>query len=165
MLCFPDPQPFRHIIQGDSNMTGTNCDLFTHKSSRSYLNHLVKSPLGLNLFYCRLTPQKMQWQGCVLNDRRTRVHFQTGIRHFFTVVGRLWSLHSLLFRRYEELFGDKMAGAWRWRKTHSYRVEVKLAGSYTFILSYFFLTWCSNKYSGKFMYLKLDKILQTGYKW
>jgi hypothetical protein len=29
------------IIQGDSNMTGTNCDLFTHKSSRSYLNHLV----------------------------------------------------------------------------------------------------------------------------
>jgi hypothetical protein len=29
------------IIQGGSNMTGTNCDLFTHKSSRSYLNHLV----------------------------------------------------------------------------------------------------------------------------
>ena len=24
-------------------MTGTNCDLFTHKSSRSYLNHLVHS--------------------------------------------------------------------------------------------------------------------------
>jgi hypothetical protein len=23
-------------------MTGTNCDLFTHKSSRSYLNHLVE---------------------------------------------------------------------------------------------------------------------------
>jgi hypothetical protein len=22
-------------------MTGTNCDLFTHKQSRSYLNHLV----------------------------------------------------------------------------------------------------------------------------
>jgi hypothetical protein len=30
-------------IQGGSNMTGTNCDLFTHKSSRSYLNHLVCS--------------------------------------------------------------------------------------------------------------------------
>jgi hypothetical protein len=30
-------------IQGGSNMTGTNCDLFTHKSSRSYLNHLVIS--------------------------------------------------------------------------------------------------------------------------
>jgi hypothetical protein len=28
-------------VQGGSNMTGTNCDLFTHKSSRSYLNHLV----------------------------------------------------------------------------------------------------------------------------
>jgi phosphatidylserine decarboxylase len=28
-------------VQGDSNMTGTNCDLFTHKSSWSYLNHLV----------------------------------------------------------------------------------------------------------------------------
>jgi hypothetical protein len=29
------------MIQGGSNMTGTNCDLFTHKQSRSYLNHLV----------------------------------------------------------------------------------------------------------------------------
>jgi hypothetical protein len=28
-------------VQGGSNVTGTNCDLFTHKSSRSYLNHLV----------------------------------------------------------------------------------------------------------------------------
>jgi hypothetical protein len=28
-------------VQGGSNMTGTNCDLFAHKSSRSYLNHLV----------------------------------------------------------------------------------------------------------------------------
>jgi hypothetical protein len=27
-------------------MTGTNCDLFTHKSSRSYLNHLVHGSLG-----------------------------------------------------------------------------------------------------------------------
>jgi hypothetical protein len=30
-----------HKIQGGSIMTGTNCDLFTHKSSRSYLNHPV----------------------------------------------------------------------------------------------------------------------------
>ena len=29
------------FVQRGSNMTGTNCDLFTHKSSRSYLNHLV----------------------------------------------------------------------------------------------------------------------------
>jgi hypothetical protein len=28
-------------IQGGSNMTGTDCVLFTHKSSRSYLNYLV----------------------------------------------------------------------------------------------------------------------------
>jgi hypothetical protein len=34
---------FRHVdIQGGSNMTGTNCDLFTHKSYRSYFNHLVQ---------------------------------------------------------------------------------------------------------------------------
>ena len=29
------------LLQCGSNMTGTNCDLFTHKSSGSYLNHLV----------------------------------------------------------------------------------------------------------------------------
>jgi hypothetical protein len=29
------------LIQGGSNMTGTNCDLFTHNQSRSYLNHLA----------------------------------------------------------------------------------------------------------------------------
>jgi hypothetical protein len=36
-------------------MTGTNCDFFTHKSSRSYLNHLVYT--GLHMFkitYCVL---------------------------------------------------------------------------------------------------------------
>jgi hypothetical protein len=31
---------YRRNVQGGSNMTGTNCDLFTHKSSWSYLNHL-----------------------------------------------------------------------------------------------------------------------------
>jgi hypothetical protein len=31
-------------LQGGSNMTGTNCDLFTHKSSQSYLNHLLLPP-------------------------------------------------------------------------------------------------------------------------
>jgi len=29
------------VVQGGSNMTGTDCGLFTHKQSRSYLNHLV----------------------------------------------------------------------------------------------------------------------------
>jgi hypothetical protein len=33
-------QPY---IQGSSNMTGTNCDLFTHNQSRSYLNHLKQT--------------------------------------------------------------------------------------------------------------------------
>jgi hypothetical protein len=30
-----------HLIQGGSNMTGTDCGLFTHNQSWSYLNHLV----------------------------------------------------------------------------------------------------------------------------
>jgi hypothetical protein len=37
-------------VQGGSNMTGTNCDLFTHKSSRSYLNHLVVS-MWVTVYY------------------------------------------------------------------------------------------------------------------
>ena len=44
LLLPPSPTPRAHvnyILQGASNMTGTNCDMFTHKSSRSYLNHLV----------------------------------------------------------------------------------------------------------------------------
>jgi hypothetical protein len=36
-------------IQGGSNMTGTNCDLFTHNQSRSYLNHLVFAPHSVSL--------------------------------------------------------------------------------------------------------------------
>jgi hypothetical protein len=45
-------------LQGGSNMTGTNWDLFTHNQSRSYLNHLVvpviqniRSLLQLNFTY------------------------------------------------------------------------------------------------------------------
>jgi hypothetical protein len=39
-------------------MTGTNCDLFTHKSSRSYLNHFVYSdPVRISLLpYAPLPP-------------------------------------------------------------------------------------------------------------
>jgi len=32
---------FKNNIHGGSNMTGTDVARFTHKSSRSYLNHLV----------------------------------------------------------------------------------------------------------------------------
>jgi hypothetical protein len=42
VLQWPRVIPFK-IIQGGSNMTGTNCDLFTHNQSWSYLNHLVYS--------------------------------------------------------------------------------------------------------------------------
>jgi hypothetical protein len=39
--CFQRMKEPHFFVQGGSNMTGTNCDLFTHKSSWSYLNHLV----------------------------------------------------------------------------------------------------------------------------
>jgi hypothetical protein len=37
-------------IQGGSNMTGTNCDLFTHNQSRSYLNHLVYTHTHIHIY-------------------------------------------------------------------------------------------------------------------
>jgi len=36
----------KRVLQGGSNMTGTVTGLFTHKQSRSYLNHLVYMNLG-----------------------------------------------------------------------------------------------------------------------
>ena len=44
LSCFGLSPLHSHVliyVQGGSNMTGTNCDLFTNKSSRSYLNHLA----------------------------------------------------------------------------------------------------------------------------
>jgi hypothetical protein len=50
------------MIQGGSNMTGTNCDLFTHKSSRSYLNHLVKLRTGYHIgTWMELAQDHVQW--------------------------------------------------------------------------------------------------------
>jgi hypothetical protein len=56
-------------------MTGTNCDLFTHKSSRSYLNHLVFMPLFLwepRTMFCGTVSSMEPWlrntalkSGCV----------------------------------------------------------------------------------------------------
>jgi hypothetical protein len=45
-LIMPNSRPYYLefyflYIQGGSDMTGTNCDLFTHNQSRSYLNQLV----------------------------------------------------------------------------------------------------------------------------
>jgi hypothetical protein len=44
-------------------MTGTNCNLFTHKSSRSYLNHLVFTVQNLDINECSriLELQAMSW--------------------------------------------------------------------------------------------------------
>jgi hypothetical protein len=60
-----------HIVQGGSNMTGTNCDLFTHKSSRSYLNHLVHRRLNFE----RITLQDNA--GIIRTRARTHTHVTT----------------------------------------------------------------------------------------
>ena len=49
-------------------MTGTNCDLFTHKSSRSYLNHLV-------LLLCKKNIEK----SVLVHNQHSKLH--TNIRH------------------------------------------------------------------------------------
>ena len=50
------PLPFSldALIQGGSNMTGTNCNLFTHNQSWSYLNHLVRdTPVSIDNSYTK----------------------------------------------------------------------------------------------------------------
>jgi hypothetical protein len=59
---------FAFLILGGSNMTGTNCDLFTHKSSRSYLNHLVVVSLPL----CRLYYEHFVLRGVLCNPEPNR---------------------------------------------------------------------------------------------
>jgi hypothetical protein len=51
-------------------MTGTNCDLFTHKSSRSYLNHLVFDKGSLPLVWFDFT---LIWLG-IRNHRKGDKH-------------------------------------------------------------------------------------------
>jgi hypothetical protein len=59
-------------VQGGSNMTGTNCDLFTHNQSRSYLNHLVSSasaPWNIELFLrCVLVASVWFWESTLINS-------------------------------------------------------------------------------------------------
>jgi len=38
-----------NVIQGGSNMTGTDCLQFTHKKSRSYMNLLVRCCFGTHI--------------------------------------------------------------------------------------------------------------------
>jgi hypothetical protein len=57
-------------------MTGTNCDLFTHNQSRSYLNHLVVTYIKIN---------RLRWAGHVI-----RLEEQNSARSLSAVVeGRM----------------------------------------------------------------------------
>jgi hypothetical protein len=43
LISLPVKEFVNMYVQGGSNMTGTNCDVFTHKSSWSHLSHLVQA--------------------------------------------------------------------------------------------------------------------------
>jgi hypothetical protein len=60
-------------------MTGTNCDLFTHKPSRSYLNHLVlqKGKQKWNILYTTKR-WKANWIGGVLRRNCLPKHVTEG---------------------------------------------------------------------------------------
>jgi hypothetical protein len=61
----------QHCVRGGSNMTGTNCDLFTHNKSRSYLNHLV---LGRSLgAFAKLRRATINFVMSVCPHRRARL--------------------------------------------------------------------------------------------
>jgi hypothetical protein len=50
--CVPKTHSLQLLyIQGGSNMTGTNCDLFIHEQARSYLNHPVHGKRSHNKPY------------------------------------------------------------------------------------------------------------------
>jgi hypothetical protein len=68
------------ILQVGSNMTGTNCDLFTHKSSRSYLSHLVYYILHISVLLKSPPETQREWakkvfqiwkRACSLSDVST----------------------------------------------------------------------------------------------
>ena len=65
-------------------MTGTNCDLFTHKSSRSYLNHLV----ACILFDISNTKSPKQ-PVFVLIKRWGAQVFKTNVRHLKILGSRM----------------------------------------------------------------------------
>jgi hypothetical protein len=72
-------------------MTGTNCDLFTHKSSRSYLNHLVCVCVCVYIYmhvcthiyvYTSINKTKMNFIGVVLiwpSWKRLRMIFKNSL--------------------------------------------------------------------------------------
>ena len=68
------------VIQGGSNMTGTNCDLFTHKSSRSYLNHLVYRKMSCWYLLQGSSPSSVDSRECSQNKQTTKKNWMLGIR-------------------------------------------------------------------------------------
>jgi hypothetical protein len=52
-------------IKGGTNMTGTNCDLFTHNQSRSYLNHLVCALYSSPNIIRAIKSRRLRWAGHV----------------------------------------------------------------------------------------------------
>jgi hypothetical protein len=67
-------------------MTGTSCDLFTHKSSRSYLNHLVHTSIQGSVKLYHSTSHKIKMAGPPLKTRRytplqeTKLHKARGYK-------------------------------------------------------------------------------------
>ena len=58
------------MIKGGSNMTGTNCDLFTHNQSQSYLNHLVSYALLAARRTRDLVGDLSRWSECAGRSER-----------------------------------------------------------------------------------------------
>ena len=76
------------VLQGGSNMTGTNCNLFTHNQSQSYFNHLVK---GWRLKKNSL--RKRPW--------RTREEVEICLCSFFNLGARwVWVINVTLQQLY-----------------------------------------------------------------
>ena len=71
-------------IQGGSNMTWTNCDLFTHNQSRSYLNHLVYTVWCAAFIYFMMKVCKHKGEILSLSNRWTFFFF------FFLLSSRIW---------------------------------------------------------------------------
>ena len=57
-------------------MTGTKCDLFTHKSSRSYLNHLVYNCLTLRFLDLTRLWRPSEITLCLSHGKRHAVYMK-----------------------------------------------------------------------------------------
>jgi hypothetical protein len=73
-------------IQGGLNMSGTICDLFTHKQSRSYLNHLVQGSKLILYWVCvaieMMIVTRKSWS--VMNCRDSKFEFFAPAQNSFT---------------------------------------------------------------------------------